>query len=128
MQILANYWCIFQHKLTHHLLNLHIIQGKLHKGLAMKALLKSFIILYACLLTSRSYAFPEIPFCPAGGPPGWLNYFNDKRDQNIWHRYSRYTPGAYHTGQYRGNYVPAYNPEFRRYDSIVRPNTYILRY
>lgn len=94
----------------------------------MKALLKSIIILYACLLTARSYAFPEIPFCPAGGPPGWLNYFNDKRDQNIRHRYSRYTPGAYNAGQYQGYHVPAYNPGYRRYDYIEQPYTYIPRY
>ena len=35
-------------------------------------------LLIALLLTSNGVqAFPEIPFCPLGGPPGWFNRIFD---------------------------------------------------
>jgi len=73
----------------------------------MKVPIKLFIIITAITLSSASHAFPELPFCPAGGPPGWMNYFNDKRDQNLWQRYHRYPPPAYRQPVY---YRPNYNP------------------
>jgi hypothetical protein len=39
--------------------------------------------------STGAQAFPEIPFCPLGGPPGWLNRIFDDDD----HRY--YPPPYY---------------------------------
>lgn len=47
-------------------------------------------VLFLSSITGTSIAMPEIPFCPAGGPPGWFNHFNYKRDQNIWQRQMAY--------------------------------------
>jgi hypothetical protein len=78
----------------------------------MKTLLKYFLTAFLSMLPLGSYAFPEIPFCPAGGPPGWLNHFNYKRDQNIWRlqqrRYQYSAPRRY-TNNY---YAPSYRPPF----------------
>lgn len=87
----------------------------------MKALLKLFIIVVAGTFTTRISAFPELPFCPAGGPPGWLNYFNDKRDKNIWRRYSRYNPYGQNAGRYPGYLVPVYGPSYMRYNYVPPP-------
>lgn len=70
----------------------------------MKVLLKLLIIFVFASLATNSHAFPELPFCPAGGPPGWINYFNDKRDQNIWRHYLQNTAPAY-----RPNHNMPYN-------------------
>ena len=80
----------------------------------MKVSLKFLIIFLTTVLTANSHAFPELPFCPAGGPPGWINYFNDKRDQNIWRQHSRYPSPAY--GR------PAYNSPVYRYEPGFRSN------
>lgn len=56
---------------------------------------KTILVIFVSMLPIDSYAFPEIPFCPAGGPPGWLNHFNYNREQNIWraqHRRYQYYP------------------------------------
>jgi len=68
---------------------------------------------FACLsfsLTPNGFAMPELPFCPAGGPPGWFNYFNDKQDQNRWQRRNNYRP----------SYRPAY-PPVNYYQNYYRP-------
>ena len=59
-------------------------------------------------LEAKAFFFPEIPFCPLGGPPGWANrIYNDD--------YYRYPPPGYTAGYwyrpYRGSYPyssPAY--------------------
>jgi len=85
----------------------------------MKVFFKLFIVLLGLSLSPASHAFPELPFCPAGGPPGWMNYFNDKRDQNNWRRYSQYyaTPAyrqpAYYRPAYRPGKQPGYQPAYR---------------
>ena len=89
----------------------------------MKILNKLFVILIISASSTNSYAFPELPFCPAGGPPGWLNHFNFNRDQNIWRRYSRYNSPAYNTGRYPGYYGPAYSPAYRPNSYPVIPYT-----
>lgn len=49
-------------------------------------------------------AFPEIPFCPLGGPPGWANRIFDDRDDY-------YPPPAYYRAPYWQGY-PQYSPVY----------------
>jgi len=66
----------------------------------MKTFLNTIIFLVSASLSPNIIAYPEIPFCPAGGAPGWMNYMDYKRDQNIWqhnHYASRYPPLNYTT-------------------------------
>lgn len=79
----------------------------------MKVSLKFLITFIATVLAAESYAFPELPFCPAGGPPGWMNYFNDKRDQNIWRQHSRYPSPAFRRPAYNSPAYNSYKPNFR---------------
>lgn len=72
----------------------------------MKVLHRLSVFVITAVLSFNSYAFPEIPFCPAGGPPGWMNHFNYKRDQNIWRRYAQYSSPAYLQSEY---YRPVYS-------------------
>ena len=41
----------------------------------MRFLLLRFMLLVSLLLpaVSMAFGFPELPFCPLGGPPGWFN-------------------------------------------------------
>ena len=93
----------------------------------MKVPLKLSIVLVSALLSTNSYAFPELPFCPGGGPPGWMNHFNYKRDQNIWRHYSQYRNPAYSRAVNQpvynaplnytpNNYAPAYSRPVNRYE------------
>ena len=66
----------------------HSIQAKL-------ILMRLSLIFIALSLPTSAMSFPgfprnELPFCPGGGPPGWLNHFDYKRDQNIRRRYPAY--------------------------------------
>lgn len=87
----------------------------------MRIPLKLFIAFTTLSLSLNGYAFPELPFCPAGGPTGWLNYFNYKRDQDNWRRYSWLSPSAYNTVSYPGYYAPAFPYANRRYDYAMPP-------
>ena len=42
------------------------------------------LAIFVCILPLDGYAFPEIPFCPAGGPPGWFNHFSQNHEQHLW--------------------------------------------
>ncbi len=89
----------------------------------MKVSFKFFIILIFSGYSDAGYAFPELPFCPAGGPPGWLNYFNYKRDQNILRHNAQYALPAYAPpAYYQPRYNYSYTPVYRGYDN--RPNYY----
>lgn len=78
----------------------------------MKNSLTIVTITCMTLISTNSFAFPEIPFCPAGGPPGWLNHFNYKRDQNIWrHQYYQRPPVNYSMPDYR---TPAAHGYYRQ--------------
>jgi len=50
-------------------------------------------ICYSLIISKQVLAAKELSFCPAGGPGGWLNHFNYKRDKNILSRYQRNYPG-----------------------------------
>ncbi len=66
------------------------------------------LVIACCMLAVPFNAFAfftELPFCPSGGPPGWMNYFDHKRDQNIW-RQRNYRPHHYPASFYQGNYGP----------------------
>jgi hypothetical protein len=72
---------------------------------------KQAILLIPLLIGSANIsAFPEIPFCPLGGPTGWWNRMTDDDD----HRY--YPPPYYRP--------PAMTP----YWNSVRPYGYYPRY
>lgn len=94
----------------------------------MKITLNSVIILLLSTFSTSGYAFPELPFCPAGGPTGWLNHFNYKRDQNIWRRHSQYRPAVYNKRRYPGYYYPAYNPVHRRFNPGTQPYAHTPQY
>jgi hypothetical protein len=58
-------------------------------------LIKPTLVFIALFLPASAMSFPdfprnELPFCPSGGPAGWMNYFDYKRDQNIWRRYPNF--------------------------------------
>ena len=93
----------------------------------MKALLKLFIIVVAGTFAARTGAFPEFPFCPAGGPPGWLNYLNDNHDKNIWRRYSLYNPYVQNASRYPGYPAPVYGPAYMQYNYVQPPYIYTPR-
>jgi len=68
--------------------------------------------------SADAWAFPEIPFCPLGGPTGWWNRMTDDDD----HRYYRPPPyypppvaAPYRTPVYPYSYGPqqrqAYPPQ-----------------
>jgi len=80
-------------------------------GRTMKNYYRTMLMIGTLTFTANAYAFPEIPFCPGGGPPGWVNYFNDKREQNKWRHYSP----NYDAIQHRGNMQPTGNhPRYRQ--------------
>ena len=58
-------------------------------------LMRLALIFIALSLPMKAMPFPgfprkKLPFCPDGDPPGWLNHFDYKRDQNIRRRYPNY--------------------------------------
>lgn len=77
--------------------------------------------LLACMVLSfsqNSFAFMELPFCPAGGPPGWMNYFDHKREQNKWHRRN------YPSFNYPPSYYQSYAPPYARAPALSGPQPY----
>ena len=50
-------------------------------------------ICFSLIFSQQVLAARELSFCPAGGPTGWLNHFNYKRDQNILKLHQRNYPG-----------------------------------
>jgi hypothetical protein len=102
----------------------NIIKAPSEAGLPMiktrsiSAVTKLVLILIAISVApdvfSRSgYPRKELPFCPGGGPPGWMNYFDYKRDQNIMRRYPLSRPAYLRPGPntyfYQGySLYPAY--------------------
>jgi len=51
------------------------------------------LITYSLIISKQVLAAKELSFCPAGGPTGWLNHFDYKRDKNILSQYQRRYPG-----------------------------------
>jgi hypothetical protein len=100
----------------------------------VKVLFKFLVILVISSLASASYAFPELPFCPAGGPPGWMNHFNHKHEQNIWRHYYRNNAPAYYYPAYAPGSTlwppagrPAYKPRDDDYHNYVMPQRMLHR-
>lgn len=76
------------------------------------ALIKIFLVCLATTMPEAGFARKELPFCPGGGPPGWMNYFDYKRDQNIW-RQQNYQPYSNHPSSYSGyNRYFSHNPSY----------------
>ncbi len=80
------------------------------------------LFLIASLPTS-SFAMKEFPFCPSGGPQGWMNYFEHRHNKNLWQQYNQYQHNRSYMPE---NYLPAYSYDYGYngypgYDSIYTP-------
>ena len=77
----------------------------------------ALLLVLTSLGTTRVAAFPEIPFCPLGGPPGWANRIFDDRDDYYalppyygvpysqrYPQYSPVYPSGYSYQQYPGRF------------------------
>ncbi|MGD2053803.1 MAG: hypothetical protein PVG45_06815 [Gammaproteobacteria bacterium] len=54
---------------------------------------KGVVLSIPLLLGSAgAMAFPDIPFCPLGGPPGWLDRIFDDDDHHRYHPPPYYRP------------------------------------
>lgn len=85
-------------------------------------MIKLIFVLLASTISFSVNAFPELPFCPMGGPPGWMHRFLDRHDhdrppvfyqpQGYYPRSRAYPPQIFRYGQpsvvpgrdYDGNY------------------------
>jgi hypothetical protein len=77
----------------------------------MKTFLNTLFFLVSASSSVSVLAYPEIPFCPAGGAPGWMNYLDYKRNQNRWqHNY------------YSGHYPPINSAQFNQYTPNYTPH------
>jgi len=67
----------------------------MNKSILIKMLISlALLSISAGTLSAKGFPRKEFSFCPAGGPQGWMNYFDYKRNQNIWRRHNH--PSAYH--------------------------------
>lgn len=67
-------------------------------------LVVSALLVLMSMVSTQAAAFPEIPFCPLGGPPGWANrIFNDRDDY--------YPPPPYYGAPHWQGY-PQYSPAY----------------
>ena len=64
------------------------------------------ILLLAHASVAGATSFPEVPFCPFGGPTGWMNRITG---YDGYDRYDRYPPPGY----YPSYPSPYYQPEWR---------------
>jgi hypothetical protein len=63
-------------------------------------------------------AFPEIPFCPLGGPPGWWNRMVDDDDDRRYYPPPYYPPSA--RAPYWNSVKPySYYPQYPVYPSYL---------
>jgi hypothetical protein len=98
----------------------------------MKTLPTILLTLFCLSFSPASLALPELPFCPAGGPPGWFNHFVNRHTNNPWHHYQAYpVPQYYQPGHYpirhqAQPYSAAYARPSRAYSQ--RPSTGYNRY
>jgi len=60
----------------------------------IKTIVGFIVIIITLTANASGYPLYELPFCPGGGPPGWMNHFNYKRDQNI-RRHNPYYQSPY---------------------------------
>jgi hypothetical protein len=60
------------------------------------------LLAYASVTGATS--FPEVPFCPFGGPTGWMNRITGYDDYG---GYNRYPPPVYYPSPY---YQPGWRP------------------
>jgi hypothetical protein len=77
----------------------------------MKTLCLTLLTLLCLSFSQASLALlPELPFCPAGGPPGWYNRFIQQHDNNRWrNNYAYSSPQYYQPAYYQARpYYPAY--------------------
>jgi hypothetical protein len=80
------------------------------------------VILLGFASAAGATSFPEVPFCPFGGPSGWMNRMTDHDGYDRGYRYppSGYYPSPYYQpGQAYGTYpAPLCDPNrhtcFRR--------------
>lgn len=74
----------------------------------MKTALIVLLTSFSLFFTTSGFSFPELPFCPAGGPPGWFNHFTQNRDYNYpRNRYPYATVQYYQANPYQSQtYAP----------------------
>lgn len=71
------------------------------------------LLILLLLGSAGAQAFPEIPFCPLGGPPGWLNRLTDDDDHHRYYPPPYYPPPVAVPYWYQGapySYVPQHYP------------------
>jgi hypothetical protein len=73
--------------------------------------IQKHLLLVLAFFSSSASAFPEIPFCPIGGPPGWFNRMTGEYQQY------RYPPVPPPLPYFQSYPVPAYPA----YQSTVPP-------
>ena len=76
--------------------------------------LGSVLICCSLIISNQVFAAKELSFCPAGGPTGWLNHFNYKRDKNILSHYQRKYPGRPFPYRMKSPH-PRYHPFYTSY-------------
>ena len=91
----------------------------------MQLLAQYLLIVITITLSTNSLARSEIPFCPAGGPPGWMNYFDYKRDRNIRQYYTSHPPANFYYNYYPGHLRGAPYPvnTYVSYPNVKQPLT-----
>jgi hypothetical protein len=73
----------------------------------MRSAVVILLLMYASVAGATS--FPEFPFCPLGGPTGWMNRitgYDDYDGYDRYNRYDRYPPPGYYPSPY-------YQPDWR---------------
>jgi len=70
---------------------------------------RQLLILLLLFGSAKAAAFPEIPFCPLGGPPGWFNRIAGDNDRYYW----RPPVHANYPQPYQPAYLPGYNTGYR---------------
>jgi len=93
----------------------------------MRYLDKCLFVSLILLTPTIAPAYTELPFCPSGGPPGWMNYFDYRQDKKNWRNhfrnqnYQRYysvRPERYRS--YQNSPGNGYSPRSRRMNQQLR--------
>jgi hypothetical protein len=78
----------------------------------MKTALIIILLFSHTALYASGYPRDELEFCPAGGPTGWMNYFDKKHNEKALKHYYRMQHAYYRSPGYyaRQNLYPASRP------------------
>ncbi len=83
-------------------------------------MIKSFFVSLLLIVSmfpaiALSFSFPEIGFCPLGGPPGWFNRMTGQHDRYY------YPPPPMYQFQYRPVAPPVWQTPVRRQPPVYYP-------